>query len=74
MATVNPEPIDLVRELREALGMFAGAMPITPKEAWEEAMTEVRKLRQQPTMCPLHDLPIGQTRRCAKCAAIRGSW
>lgn len=49
MASNTPTPttpIDLVRELREALGMFAGAMPITPQQAWEEALDEVRMLRQ----------------------------
>ncbi len=38
-----PEPIDLVRQLREALGLFAGAMPISPKQAWEEALAVVRQ-------------------------------
>lgn len=39
-----PAPIDLVRELREALGVFAGAMPISPKQAWEEALDVARRL------------------------------
>lgn len=42
----EPSPIDLVRELREALGMFDGAMPITPKAAWEEAIERVRGLTE----------------------------
>lgn len=46
MATEQPTPIDLVRELREALGMFAGAMPITPQQAWDEALERVRGLAQ----------------------------
>jgi hypothetical protein len=45
MSDNAPDPIDLVRQLREALGLFAGAMPITPKQAWEEAITEVKRLR-----------------------------
>lgn len=34
----DAERVEMVRELRTALGMFAGAMPITPKEAWDEAI------------------------------------
>jgi hypothetical protein len=45
-AEMAPEIIDLVRELRETLGLFAGAMPISPKEAWEEAIREVVRLRR----------------------------
>ena len=41
----DPTPVDLVHELREALGLFSGAMPITPKAAWEEALDVVRLLR-----------------------------
>lgn len=42
----KPTLIDLVRELRETVGLFAGAMPITPKEAWEQALAEVTRLRE----------------------------
>lgn len=41
-----PDGFTFITELREALGMFAGAMPITPKQAWEEALLEVRRLRR----------------------------
>jgi hypothetical protein len=41
----DPTPVDLVHELREELGLFSGAMPITPKAAWEEALNVVRLLR-----------------------------
>jgi hypothetical protein len=41
----RPNHQDLIRELREALGLFAGAMPITPKVAWEEAIAEAKRLR-----------------------------
>jgi hypothetical protein len=41
----EPEPIELVQELRRTVGLFDGAMPITPKEAWEEAIAEVARLR-----------------------------
>ena len=41
----NPHYLDLVRELREAVGLFAGAMPITPKQAWDQAIAEVKLLR-----------------------------
>jgi hypothetical protein len=34
----RPDHQELVRELREAVGLFAGAMPVTPKAAWEEAV------------------------------------
>lgn len=40
MPTEPPNPptlLDLVTELREAVGLFTGAMPISPKQAWEEA-------------------------------------
>jgi hypothetical protein len=40
----EPELIDLIRQLRQVLGMFAGAMPITPQEAWMEALARVREL------------------------------
>lgn len=49
-AVPEPSAIDLTRELREALGMFAGAMPVSPKAAWEEALADVRRVvthRQQ---------------------------
>lgn len=46
--TTDPTPtlIDLVRELRGAVGLFDGAMPITPKAAWEEAIEKVKALAQ----------------------------
>jgi hypothetical protein len=34
----RPNHQELVRELREAVGLFAGAMPIAPRAAWEEAV------------------------------------
>lgn len=40
----DPDPRDLVRELRAALGLFAGALPYSPKQAWEEAIEVVRRL------------------------------
>lgn len=51
--TYKPEPttFDLIAELRRAVGLFGGAMSITPKEAWEEAIAEVRRLRAVPH-CP----------------------
>lgn len=41
----EPDVRQLVSELRNALGMFDGAMPISPKQAWDEAIAEVRRLR-----------------------------
>lgn len=40
-----PTSHSMIVQLREALGLFAGAMPITPQRAWEDALTEVRRLR-----------------------------
>lgn len=40
-----PDVIDLIRELRREVGLFDGAMPITPKQAWEEAIERVRNMR-----------------------------
>ena len=40
-----PDLIDLVQELRRTVGLFDGAMPISPKQAWEEAIAEVERLR-----------------------------
>lgn len=51
-AEYEPDPRDLVRELREALGMFAGALPYSPKQAWEEAIAEVRRIRQDRDAAP----------------------
>jgi hypothetical protein len=44
MSATPPDRIELVQELRRAIGLFDGAMPITPKEAWEEAIAEVVRL------------------------------
>lgn len=41
-----PTGHEMVVQLREALGLFAGAMPISPRTAWEEALAEVRRLRE----------------------------
>lgn len=43
----RPNHQDLILELREAAGLFAGAMALTPKEAWDEAIAEVRSLRSE---------------------------
>ena len=37
-----PEPIEFVRKLRNMVGLFDGALPISPKAAWEEALDRVR--------------------------------
>lgn len=42
----EPTPTDLVRQLREVLGMFAGAMSVTPQAAWEEALQRVEQLKE----------------------------
>jgi hypothetical protein len=40
----EPTTHDLIVELRDALGLFSGAMPISPKQAWEEAIDTVTEL------------------------------
>ncbi len=42
----DPHIIELVQQLRERLGMFAGAMAISPEEAWEQALRRVDFLRR----------------------------
>lgn len=42
----RPDHQELVRQLREAAGLFVGAMPITPKEAFENALDDVRDMRR----------------------------
>jgi hypothetical protein len=41
-----PTGYSMVVQLREALGLFAGAMPIPAQAAWDEALAEVRRLRE----------------------------
>ncbi len=48
----QPHPIDLCQELREAVGLFSGAMVCTPKEAWDEAIKRCRQRFQAPAMPP----------------------
>lgn len=45
-----PEGMELVRQLREALGLRVPA-PITPARAWQEALDEVKRMR-------LHSLTV----------------
>ena len=52
-ADAEPSALDLVRELREALGLFSGAMPVTPKHAWDEALTQVTRLKAASSPSPL---------------------
>lgn len=48
----RPDHQELVRQVREAAGMFAGAMPITPKEAFERALVEIRRLKTDQDRLP----------------------
>jgi len=41
-----PTGHEMIGQLREALGLFAGAMPISSQRAWEEALAEVRRLEE----------------------------
>jgi hypothetical protein len=40
----DPALIDLIRELRETLGMFSGAMSRSPSDVWAETLNEVQAL------------------------------
>lgn len=42
----RPDHQELVRQVREAAGMFAGAMPVSPKEAFEQALEDIRGQRE----------------------------
>jgi len=41
----RPNHQDLIAELREALGLAGPPLPITPQQAWEEAIAEAAALR-----------------------------
>jgi hypothetical protein len=41
-----PDGMTMVRQLRDTLGLFSGAMPVSPKQAWEEALARVRGLTE----------------------------
>lgn len=45
----RPDHQELVRLLREALGMPGPPLPITPKAAFDEALAEARRLRDVET-------------------------
>jgi hypothetical protein len=38
--------MEMIRQVREAAGLFGGAMPITPQQAWEEALERIRGLAE----------------------------
>lgn len=42
-----PDPHDFIIELRQAVGLFAGAMPIPPKVAWDEAVAVARRAAKE---------------------------
>lgn len=41
----RPDHQELVRQLREAAGLPGPPLPISPKQAFEEALVEVRRLK-----------------------------
>jgi len=43
----RPDHQVLIRELREACGLSGPPLPITPLEAWNEAIAEVERMREQ---------------------------
>jgi hypothetical protein len=51
----------LVRELRDALGLFSGAMPVPPKQAWDEAIALVRQ-RAEAGRSPQSSVGAGEER------------
>lgn len=42
-----PDPHDFIVQLREAVGLFAGALPIPPKVAWDEAVAVAKRAVQE---------------------------
>jgi hypothetical protein len=63
----EPTTHELTVQLREALGLFAGAMPVTPKAAWDEA---IDVLRQRLKAAP----PAAQPGRQALIDALELMW
>jgi hypothetical protein len=59
-----PEPIEFIRQLRRTVGLFDGAMPITPKQAWEEALDRVRVAMEGH---PMGEHPSWWDWRCPSC-------
>ena len=43
-ASSDPDPRDLVRQVRQTLGLFDGAMPHSYAEVWAEALDAIRTL------------------------------
>lgn len=42
-----PDPHDFIAQLREAVGLFVGALPVPPKVAWDEAVAVARRAVQE---------------------------
>lgn len=40
----RPDHIELIYQLRDALGLHATAMPVPPKKVWEDTLEVVRRL------------------------------
>jgi hypothetical protein len=56
--STEPEPIELVRQLRTALGLPDVALPATPQQVWEDALAHVRGLAEgRCHICMLKDAP-----------------
>ncbi len=43
----EPSPIDLVHQIREALGWPVVALPVTPQKAFEDCLWQIRFLREE---------------------------
>jgi hypothetical protein len=41
----GPDQHEMIRQVREALGLFAGAIPKSPQQVWEESLSIIRSLR-----------------------------
>lgn len=39
----SPDVQDLIRELRDNLGLFHGSMSISPREAWQDALNHMHR-------------------------------
>lgn len=59
----RPDHQEMIRRLREALGLFAGAMPITPEEAFEEALAECLRLSGRGHV---YKPPLGECSTCGR--------
>lgn len=63
-----PDGMEMIHAVRRAVGLFDGALPITPKAAWEEALEAIERLRESDGSGGMHHT----TSNPASAATIRG--